>query len=172
MAVDSLEKDFPTSGLMQSDMLPGFDGQSIDDYLDSNYMSTLPGQHDFDPGFYFGNNGDSFDSTPVDSLSGKSSLTLNTRVSLMLYRHFFHIRTASISQFPVRLQHELFCIPITFVISSIVLGRSSKPNVNTTTTPGDPKCQCSPETRCFIRCRSRELPVLEYHGYASRGPRD
>ena len=73
MAVDSLENDFPTSGLMQSDMLPGFDGQSIDDYLDSNYMSTLPGQHDFDPGFYFGNNGDSFDSTPVDSLSGKSS---------------------------------------------------------------------------------------------------
>ena len=70
MAVDSLENDFPTSGLMQSDMLPGFDGQSIDDYLDSNYMS-MPGQHDFDAGFYFGNNGDSFDSTPVDSLSGK-----------------------------------------------------------------------------------------------------
>lgn len=70
MAVDSLENDFPTSGLMQSDMLPGFDGQSIDDYLDSNYMS-MPGQNDFDPGFYFGNNGDSFDSTPMDSLSGK-----------------------------------------------------------------------------------------------------
>ena len=53
MQVANLENDFPTSGLMQSDMLPGFDGQSIDDYLDSNYMSTLPGQQDFDPGFYF-----------------------------------------------------------------------------------------------------------------------
>ena len=73
MAIDGLENDFPTSGLMQSDMLPGFDGQSIDDYLDSNYMSTLPGQHDFDPSFYFGNHGESFDGTPVDSLSGKSS---------------------------------------------------------------------------------------------------
>ena len=68
MQLDSLENDFPTSGLMQSDMLPRFDGQSIDDYLDSNYMSTLPGQHDFDPGLYFGSH-ESLDSTPVDSLS-------------------------------------------------------------------------------------------------------
>lgn len=71
MAMDGLETDFPTSGLMQSDMLPGFDGQSIDDYLDSNYMSTMPGPLDFDPGFYFGNNCDSLDSTPLDSLSGE-----------------------------------------------------------------------------------------------------
>ena len=71
MAVDSLENDFPTSGLMQSDMLPGFDGQTIDDYLDCNYMSSLTGQHDFDTGFCFGSNVGSLDSTPVDSLSGK-----------------------------------------------------------------------------------------------------
>lgn len=71
MAIDGLENDFPTSGLMQSDMLPGFDGQSIDDYLDPNYMSTMPGQLDFDPGFYFGSNCDSLDSTPLDSLSGE-----------------------------------------------------------------------------------------------------
>lgn len=71
MQLDNLENDFPTSGLMQSDTLPGFDGQSIDDYLDSNYISALPGQHDFDPGFYFGNHCGSLDSTPVDSLSGE-----------------------------------------------------------------------------------------------------
>ena len=70
LPIDELTNDFPTSGLMQSDLLPGFDGQSIDDYLDSSYMSTLPGQHDFDPNFYFGNNCESFDSTPIDSLSG------------------------------------------------------------------------------------------------------
>ena len=70
MAADSLENDFPTSGLMQSDMLPGFDGQSIEDYLDSNYMSTLPAQHDFDPDFYFANHCDSLENTPVDSVSG------------------------------------------------------------------------------------------------------
>ena len=70
MQIDGLDNDFPTSGLMQSDMLPGFDGQSIDDYLDSNYMSTLPGQHDFDNGFYFGSNCESLDGTPLDSLSG------------------------------------------------------------------------------------------------------
>ena len=70
MAVDGFENDFPTSGLMQSDMLPGFDGQSIDDYLDGNYMSTMPTQQDFDPDFYFGSNCDSFENTPIDSLSG------------------------------------------------------------------------------------------------------
>ena len=69
LPVDAMDSDFPTSGLMQSDLLPGFDGQSIDDYLDSNYMSTLPGQ-DFDPGFYFPNHSQSLDSTPIDSLSG------------------------------------------------------------------------------------------------------
>ena len=74
LPIDELRNDFPTSGLMQSDLLPGFDGQSIDDYLDSTYMSTLPGQHDFDPNFYFGNNCDSFDSTPIDSLSGMKVL--------------------------------------------------------------------------------------------------
>ena len=70
LPVESLDNDFPTSGLMQSDMLPGFDGQSIDDYLDSNYMASLPAQLDFDPDFYFGSNCESLQSTPVDSLSG------------------------------------------------------------------------------------------------------
>ena len=73
MAMDGLENDFPTSDLMQSDMLSGFDGHSIDDYLDldSNYMSTMPDQLDFDPGFYFGSHCDSLDSTPAESLSGE-----------------------------------------------------------------------------------------------------
>ena len=68
--VDNLANDFPTSGLMQSDMLPGFDGQSIDDYLDGNFMSTIPTQQDFDPDFYFASHCESLDSTPVESLSG------------------------------------------------------------------------------------------------------
>ena len=71
LPIDELGDDFPTSGLMQSDLLPGFDGQNIDDYLDSSYMSTITGQHDFDPNFYFGSNCESFDATPIDSLSGK-----------------------------------------------------------------------------------------------------
>lgn len=68
--VESLEDDFPTSGLMQSDMLPGSNGQSIDDYLDSNYISMPPAQHDFDPDYHFSSHCESLESTPVDSLSG------------------------------------------------------------------------------------------------------
>ena len=67
---DSLDKNVPTSGLMQSDLLPGFDGQSIDDYLDTNYISTLPAQHGFDPDYYFANHYNPPENTPVDSLSG------------------------------------------------------------------------------------------------------
>ena len=70
LPVDTLENDFATSGLMQTDLLSGFDGQSIDDYLDSDYMSTLPAQHDFNPDFYFGSHCDPLDSTTVDSISG------------------------------------------------------------------------------------------------------
>lgn len=56
---------------MQSDQLPGFDGQSIDDYLDTNYISTLPVQYEFDTDYYFANHCDPPENTPVDSLSGK-----------------------------------------------------------------------------------------------------
>ena len=70
LPVDKLEDDVPTSGLMQSDMLPGFNGESIDDYLDSDYFSTLPIQHDFDPEFYFASHCESLESTPTDSISG------------------------------------------------------------------------------------------------------
>lgn len=70
MPVNSLENDIPTPGLIQSDMLPGFDGRTMDDYLDSNYISTLPSQQDFDPDFYFASHCESLESTPVDSLSG------------------------------------------------------------------------------------------------------
>ena len=67
---DSLDKNVPTSGLMQSDLLPGFDGQSINDYLDTDYISTLPPQHEFDSNYYFANNYDPPENTPVDFLSG------------------------------------------------------------------------------------------------------
>lgn len=68
--VNTLENDILTPGLIQSDMLPGFDGRTIDDYLDSNYISTLSSQQDFDPDFYFASHCESLESTPVDSLSG------------------------------------------------------------------------------------------------------
>ncbi|CAD6563516.1 MAG: hypothetical protein ASARMPRED_000005 [Alectoria sarmentosa] len=74
LPVDKLEDDVPTSGLMQSDMLPGFNGESIDDYLDSDYFSTLPIQHDFDPEFYFASHCESLESTPTDSISDISSV--------------------------------------------------------------------------------------------------
>lgn len=70
LPTDSLDDDVPTSGLMQSDMLPGFDGQSIDDYIDTNYISTLPVQHEFDPDYYFAGHCDPPENTPVDSFSG------------------------------------------------------------------------------------------------------
>lgn len=70
LPVDDLDNDFPTSGLMQTDMLSGFDGQSIDDYLDSDYISTLPAQHDFDSDFYFGSHYEPLGGTTVDSFSG------------------------------------------------------------------------------------------------------
>lgn len=56
---------------MQSDQLPGFDGQSIDDYLDTNYISTLPVQYEFDTDYFFDSPWDPPENTPVDSLSGK-----------------------------------------------------------------------------------------------------
>lgn len=72
--VNTLENDILTPGLIQSDMLPGFDGRTIDDYLDSNYISTLSSQQDFDPDFYFASHCESLESTPVDSLSDISSV--------------------------------------------------------------------------------------------------
>ncbi len=69
LPVNSLEDDL-TSGLMEHEMLPGFDGQSIDDYLNSTYTSTLPAHNDFDPDHYFASHCEPLESTPVDSLSG------------------------------------------------------------------------------------------------------
>lgn len=67
LLVDGLDNDIPTSGLMQSDILPGFDGQSIDDCLDSHYFSA---RHEFDPDFDLAIDYESLGNMPVQSLSG------------------------------------------------------------------------------------------------------
>lgn len=100
---NNMEHDFPTSGLMQSDMLPGFDGQSIDDYLGSNPYSSMTGQHEFDPGFYFPDQSDSFDSTPIDSLSGESLRTRQFDNPLSFHRYLINFRAVSITASTVRL---------------------------------------------------------------------
>lgn len=48
LPVDGLDNDTPTSGLMQSEMLPGFDAQSIDNCLNTHYFSIIPARYDFD----------------------------------------------------------------------------------------------------------------------------
>lgn len=70
LPADKWEKGFATSGPIQGHMPLGFDGQIIDDYLGSDYDSTLPAQHDFDPDFYFASHCESLENTPVDYLSG------------------------------------------------------------------------------------------------------